>query len=141
MCWFCSSSTIYYQILILYYSVCLFLLIYTLSVILSLYIGRLAYTTEDDAAILSYVSKRRTEIGGNCLWQEMEKQRVTSHSWQSMKYRYRVRLAKKQWEAVDVPTIEEETEAAEGETKVIYLEVVARYFVIYFSVSRLSFKI
>lgn len=66
---------------------------------------------------------------------------MTSHSWQSMKYRYRVQLAKKQSKAMDVPTTEEETEAAEGETKVIYLKVVARYFVIYFSVSHLSFKI
>ncbi|XP_076617149.1 telomeric repeat-binding factor 2-interacting protein 1 isoform X2 [Chaetodon auriga] len=73
--------------------------------------GRVAYTTEDDAAILSYVSEHKAETGGNRLWQEMEKQRVTSHSWQSMKYRYRVRLAKKQSEAVEVPT-------TEGETKV-----------------------
>ncbi|XP_044032028.1 telomeric repeat-binding factor 2-interacting protein 1 isoform X2 [Siniperca chuatsi] len=80
--------------------------------------GRVAYTPEDDAAILSYVSKHKTETGGNRLWQEMEKQRVTSHSWQSMKYRYRVRLAKKQSEVVEVATIEEDTKAAEGETKV-----------------------
>ncbi|XP_070815075.1 telomeric repeat-binding factor 2-interacting protein 1 isoform X1 [Chaetodon trifascialis] len=71
--------------------------------------GRVAYTTEDDAAILSYVSEHKAETGGNRLWQEMEKQRVTSHSWQSMKYRYRVRLAKKQSEAVEVPTTEAET--------------------------------
>ncbi|XP_069391435.1 telomeric repeat-binding factor 2-interacting protein 1 isoform X2 [Paralichthys olivaceus] len=57
--------------------------------------GRAPYTPEEDAAILSYVSKHRSETGGNRLWQEMQKQHVTSHSWQSMKYRYRVQLSKK----------------------------------------------
>ncbi|XP_035517146.1 telomeric repeat-binding factor 2-interacting protein 1 [Morone saxatilis] len=80
--------------------------------------GRIPYTTEDDAAILSYVSKHKTEIGGNRLWQEMAKQRVTSHSWQSMKYRYRIQLAKKQSEVVEVTAKEEESEAAEREIKV-----------------------
>ncbi|KAM9361308.1 telomeric repeat-binding factor 2-interacting protein 1 [Symphorus nematophorus] len=88
--------------------------------------GRVPYTNEDDAAILNYVSKHKAEIGGNRLWQEMEKQRVTSHSWQSMKYRYRVRLAKRQSEVQEVQTTEndavEATEAAEGETKVISQE-------------------
>lgn len=102
---------------------------------LSLWLGRVAYTPEDDAAILSYVGKHKTETGGNRLWQEMEKQRVTGHSWQSMKYRYRVRLAKKQSEVVEVATTEEDSKASEGETKVIYLEGAARSFVIYFSVS------
>ncbi|XP_073324596.1 telomeric repeat-binding factor 2-interacting protein 1 [Pagrus major] len=81
-------------------------------------VGRVSYTAEDDAAILTYVSNHKTEIGGNRLWQEMEKQRVTTHSWQSMKYRYRVRLAKKQTEVVEAETTEEEAEAADGETKV-----------------------
>lgn len=85
----------------------------------------MAYTPEEDAAILSYVSKHKSEIGGNRLWQQMEKQHVTSHSWQSMKYRYRVRLAHKQSEIGEVA--EEELKAAEEETKVInYLEGVAR---------------
>uniref|UniRef100_A0A3B4AID9 Telomeric repeat-binding factor 2-interacting protein 1 n=1 Tax=Periophthalmus magnuspinnatus TaxID=409849 RepID=A0A3B4AID9_9GOBI len=57
--------------------------------------GRSAYTTEEDNAILSYVSKHKNEIGGNRLWQEMAKQQVTSHSWQSMKYHYRVQLVHK----------------------------------------------
>ncbi|KAJ0068880.1 hypothetical protein NL108_014000 [Boleophthalmus pectinirostris] len=55
--------------------------------------GRSAYTAEEDDAILSYVSKHESEIGGNKLWQEMAKKTLTSHSWQSMKYRYRVQLA------------------------------------------------
>lgn len=38
-----------------------------------------------------------------------------------MKYRYRVRLAKKQSEVVEVVKTEEDAEAAEGEIKVIYL--------------------
>ncbi|XP_041813975.1 telomeric repeat-binding factor 2-interacting protein 1 isoform X2 [Chelmon rostratus] len=80
--------------------------------------GRVAYTTEDDAAILSYVREHKADTGGNRLWQEMEKQRVTSHSWQSMKHRYRARLAKKQSEAVEVATTEQDAKAAEGDTKV-----------------------
>ncbi|XP_075966857.1 telomeric repeat-binding factor 2-interacting protein 1 isoform X2 [Anarhichas minor] len=80
--------------------------------------GRVAYTAEDDAAILTYVSEHKKRVGGNRLWQEMEKQRVTSHSWQSMKYRYRVQLAERQSEVVEVATTEEDTEASEGETKV-----------------------
>lgn len=59
-------------------------------------IGRSAYTPEEDVAILSYVSKHITEIGGNKIWQEMAKNQVTSHSWQSMKSRYKTRLAQKQ---------------------------------------------
>ncbi|KAA8593289.1 hypothetical protein FQN60_009405 [Etheostoma spectabile] len=80
--------------------------------------GRLAYTAEDDAAILSYVSKYKTEIGGNRLWQEMEKQRVTGHSWQSMKTHYKVLLAKKRAEVLEVATTVEDTKTVEGETKV-----------------------
>ncbi|KAF1391862.1 hypothetical protein PFLUV_G00046460 [Perca fluviatilis] len=80
--------------------------------------GRLAYTAEDDAAILRYVIKHKTEIGGNRLWQEMEKQRVTGHSWQSMKTHYKVLLAKKQSEVVEVATTQEDTKTVEGETKV-----------------------
>ncbi|KAM7422854.1 hypothetical protein PAMA_010744 [Pampus argenteus] len=74
--------------------------------------GRVAYTPEEDAAILSYVSKHKTEIGGNRLWQQMEKQRVTAHSWQSMKYHYRVQLAQKQSDVEGVETTEEEVKAA-----------------------------
>ncbi|KAK9528811.1 hypothetical protein VZT92_012954 [Zoarces viviparus] len=80
--------------------------------------GRAAYTAEDDAAIVTYVSGHKKRVGGNRLWQEMEKQRVTSHSWQSMKYRYRLQLAVRQPEGVEVATKEEDTEASEGETKV-----------------------
>ncbi|XP_019116309.2 telomeric repeat-binding factor 2-interacting protein 1 [Larimichthys crocea] len=80
--------------------------------------GRIPYTAEEDDAILTYVSKHKADIGGNRLWQEMEKQRVTSHSWQSMKYRYRVRLAKKQSADAEEETAEEDSTATEGETKV-----------------------
>uniref|UniRef100_A0A3P9C8D3 Telomeric repeat-binding factor 2-interacting protein 1 n=1 Tax=Maylandia zebra TaxID=106582 RepID=A0A3P9C8D3_9CICH len=78
--------------------------------------SRSAYTTEEDAAILNYVSKHKTETGGNRLWQEMEKQHVTAHTWQSMKHRYKAQLAKKQTAAVeaekpeDSKTAEEKTE-------------------------------
>ncbi|XP_036387828.1 telomeric repeat-binding factor 2-interacting protein 1 [Megalops cyprinoides] len=54
--------------------------------------GRLGYTAEEDAAILRFVSKRKHEVRGNRVWQQMEKQHVTSHSWQSMKDRYRKHL-------------------------------------------------
>ncbi|XP_034541827.1 telomeric repeat-binding factor 2-interacting protein 1 isoform X2 [Notolabrus celidotus] len=80
--------------------------------------GRAAYTSEEDAAIMKFVSKHKSEVGGNRLWQEMEKLKVTSHSWQSMKYRYRVRLSKTQSDAVEEKIQEEETEAAEEEIKV-----------------------
>ncbi|XP_041835538.1 telomeric repeat-binding factor 2-interacting protein 1 isoform X2 [Melanotaenia boesemani] len=76
--------------------------------------GRVAYTSEDDAAILNYVSKRKTETGGNRLWQEMEKQGVTTHSWQSMKSRYKDQLAKKQAGVVEVEMAEEDNKAAEN---------------------------
>ncbi|XP_033994764.1 telomeric repeat-binding factor 2-interacting protein 1 [Trematomus bernacchii] len=79
--------------------------------------GRIAYTAEDDAAISSYVSKHQKEVGGNRLWQEMEKQNVTKHSWQSMKYRYKVCLANKQPEVLEVKA-EEATKSVEGDLKI-----------------------
>uniref|UniRef100_A0A3Q1GAM1 Telomeric repeat-binding factor 2-interacting protein 1 n=1 Tax=Acanthochromis polyacanthus TaxID=80966 RepID=A0A3Q1GAM1_9TELE len=79
--------------------------------------GRLLYTPEEDAAILSHVSKHKTEVGGNRLWQQMEKQRVTSHSWQSMKSHYKV-LAEKQSQVVNLETTED-NKATEEETEVI----------------------
>uniref|UniRef100_A0A3B4AJJ8 Telomeric repeat-binding factor 2-interacting protein 1 n=1 Tax=Periophthalmus magnuspinnatus TaxID=409849 RepID=A0A3B4AJJ8_9GOBI len=85
--------------------------------------GRSAYTTEEDNAILSYVSKHKNEIGGNRLWQEMAKQQVTSHSWQSMKYHYRVQLVHKlsackqaDTENVCSEQIQEERESGPSET-------------------------
>uniref|UniRef100_A0A3Q3IZH0 Telomeric repeat-binding factor 2-interacting protein 1 n=1 Tax=Monopterus albus TaxID=43700 RepID=A0A3Q3IZH0_MONAL len=80
--------------------------------------SRAAYTPEEDAAILSYVRNHMTQTGGNRLWQEMEKKCVTSHSWQSMKHRYKTQLAKKLSGVEEVKTIKEKT-------KVIYLEGVA----------------
>ncbi|XP_056252189.1 telomeric repeat-binding factor 2-interacting protein 1 [Seriola aureovittata] len=81
--------------------------------------GRAAYTPEEDAAILNYVSNHKSETGGNRLWQAMEKQCVTSHSWQSMKYRYKVQLAKKKPEVEKVKTAEGEIkEAGSQETDV-----------------------
>ncbi|XP_048879634.1 telomeric repeat-binding factor 2-interacting protein 1 [Brienomyrus brachyistius] len=54
--------------------------------------GRMGYTPEDDAVILSYISKHMQEARGNVVWREMERLRVTDHSWQSMKDRYRKHL-------------------------------------------------
>ncbi|KAG7262848.1 hypothetical protein CRUP_032932 [Coryphaenoides rupestris] len=49
--------------------------------------GRSPYTAEEDAAIMDYVATRADRLKGNVMWQEMERQHVTGHSWQSMKYR------------------------------------------------------
>nr|XP_055074296.1 telomeric repeat-binding factor 2-interacting protein 1 [Misgurnus anguillicaudatus] len=50
--------------------------------------GRMVYSHEDDAAILKFMEKRRSEAKGNLVWREMEKQHVTAHTWQSMKNRF-----------------------------------------------------
>lgn len=50
--------------------------------------GRMGYSPEDDAAILNFISQHRKEAKGNRVWQQMEHQCVTSHSWQSMKDRF-----------------------------------------------------
>lgn len=50
--------------------------------------GRMGYSPEDDAAILNFISQHRKEAKGNRVWQQMEQQGVTSHSWQSMKDRF-----------------------------------------------------
>ncbi|KAK7137302.1 hypothetical protein R3I93_017400 [Phoxinus phoxinus] len=50
--------------------------------------GRLGYSPEDDAAIVKFMEKRQHEAKGNLVWKEMEKRRVTDHSWQSMKDRF-----------------------------------------------------
>lgn len=89
--------------------------------IVILKLGRQPYTAEEDAAILSYVSKYKAETGGNRIWQEMEKERLTSHSWQSMKYRYRVRLAKQQSEVVEKTAAEGESEAETMVTELLEL--------------------
>ncbi|XP_049589940.1 telomeric repeat-binding factor 2-interacting protein 1 [Syngnathus scovelli] len=54
--------------------------------------GRQAYSPRDDAAILKFVSRRKLEVKGNTLWKQMEKECVTTHSWQSMKARYKDHL-------------------------------------------------
>ncbi|XP_034022100.1 telomeric repeat-binding factor 2-interacting protein 1 isoform X2 [Thalassophryne amazonica] len=58
--------------------------------------GRVFYTAEEDAAILSYVVKDKSRAGGIHLWQEMEEKKVTTRSWQSMKARYQKHLRYKQ---------------------------------------------
>lgn len=50
--------------------------------------GRMGYSPEDDTAILSFIAKRQKEAKGNRVWQQMEHQGVTGHSWQSMKDRF-----------------------------------------------------
>ncbi|XP_032405192.1 LOW QUALITY PROTEIN: telomeric repeat-binding factor 2-interacting protein 1 [Xiphophorus hellerii] len=79
--------------------------------------GRVAYTPEEDAAILNFISKRKSETGGNRLWQEMEKQRVTSHSWQSMKSRFKDQLSKNQSASTEVETKEDSNKLPEKKTE------------------------
>ncbi|XP_061688294.1 telomeric repeat-binding factor 2-interacting protein 1 isoform X2 [Syngnathoides biaculeatus] len=74
--------------------------------------GRQAYSPGDDVAILNYVRRRKSEIKGNRLWQQMEKERVTAHSWQSMKAHYKSYLAQKLSEDV------EEVEAVREDAKI-----------------------
>ncbi|XP_030634134.1 telomeric repeat-binding factor 2-interacting protein 1 [Chanos chanos] len=57
--------------------------------------GRLGYSEEDDAAILSFMVKHKHEARGNRVWQQMERQKITNHSWQSMKDRYLKHLQQK----------------------------------------------
>lgn len=78
-------------------------------------IGRQHYTPEEDAAIISSVKKYQKGIRGNLIWKKMEKEGLTCHSWQSMKYRYQSRLAKRD---VDAPTAENEPMVQEAENQV-----------------------
>ncbi|XP_077384634.1 telomeric repeat-binding factor 2-interacting protein 1 isoform X2 [Festucalex cinctus] len=77
--------------------------------------GRQAYTPGEDVAILNYVSRRKFEIKGNRLWQQMEKEHVTTHSWQAMKARYKSHLEKKQTK--DVQEAEAAREGAQDNEK------------------------
>ncbi|KAG9337085.1 hypothetical protein JZ751_029853 [Albula glossodonta] len=74
--------------------------------------GRMGYTAEEDATILRFVRRRANEVGGNRVWQEMEQQAVTSHSWQSMKDRYRKHLTKQRVEEAE--GVEHSTGEKEG---------------------------
>ncbi|XP_076850406.1 telomeric repeat-binding factor 2-interacting protein 1 [Brachyhypopomus gauderio] len=57
--------------------------------------GRMCYSLEDDAAIMNFIAKRRHEVKGNRIWQEMARKAITSHSWQSMKDRFLKHLQNK----------------------------------------------
>lgn len=52
------------------------------------------YSEDDDEFIFDYIMKYGGEYGekrsllGNQIWKEMEKKKITTHSWQSMKDRY-----------------------------------------------------
>ncbi|TRY94557.1 hypothetical protein DNTS_024376 [Danionella cerebrum] len=50
--------------------------------------GRLSYSLEDDEAIMRFIEDRQNEVKGNRVWIEMQKKKVTVHSWQSMKDRF-----------------------------------------------------
>lgn len=51
--------------------------------------GRLSYSAEDDAAILKFIEKRQSEAKGILVWKEMQNKKLTKHSWQSMKDRFK----------------------------------------------------
>lgn len=58
-------------------------------------VGRMGYSLEDDSAILKFIAKRQHDAKGNRVWKEMERQGITSHSWQSMKDRFLKHLHQK----------------------------------------------
>ncbi|XP_071017857.1 telomeric repeat-binding factor 2-interacting protein 1 [Oncorhynchus clarkii lewisi] len=64
-------------------------------------IGRMGYTPEEDKAIMTYICEHKRESHGNKVWQEMAKNGLTCHSWQSMKDRYLKQLVKRQPEPRD----------------------------------------
>nr|XP_046200811.1 telomeric repeat-binding factor 2-interacting protein 1 [Oncorhynchus gorbuscha] len=64
-------------------------------------IGRMGYTPEEDKTIMTYICEHKRESHGNKVWQEMAKNGLTRHSWQSMKDRYLKQLAKRQPEPRD----------------------------------------
>uniref|UniRef100_A0A8C8CHK8 Telomeric repeat-binding factor 2-interacting protein 1 n=1 Tax=Oncorhynchus tshawytscha TaxID=74940 RepID=A0A8C8CHK8_ONCTS len=66
-----------------------------------LHIGRMGYTPEEDKAIMTYICEHKRESHGNKVWQEMAKNGLTCHSWQSMKDRYLKQLVKRQPEPRD----------------------------------------
>ncbi|XP_061863196.1 telomeric repeat-binding factor 2-interacting protein 1 [Colius striatus] len=51
--------------------------------------GRLAFTEAEDAALLRAVRGRgEARASGRALWQELERDGLTRHSWQAMRHRY-----------------------------------------------------
>ncbi|XP_070553449.1 telomeric repeat-binding factor 2-interacting protein 1-like isoform X1 [Ptychodera flava] len=63
------------------------------SSVISLSGRRTAYTESEDHAILSYLAKHHYEqLGGNKIWKKMELLKMTDHSWQSMRDRFRKKL-------------------------------------------------
>lgn len=54
--------------------------------------GRLGYSPEDDDAILKFIEKRQSEAKGNLVWRELEDKKLTKHTWQSMKDRFKRHL-------------------------------------------------
>ncbi|XP_057181920.1 telomeric repeat-binding factor 2-interacting protein 1 [Triplophysa rosa] len=51
--------------------------------------GRLSYSAEDDAAILKFIENRQSEAKGILVWKEMQNIKLTKHTWQSMKDRFK----------------------------------------------------
>lgn len=49
--------------------------------------GRIAYTPEEDLALMDFVNEHFTcyPIGGNALYKKAENEKVTTHTWQSMR--------------------------------------------------------
>ncbi|XP_059924630.1 telomeric repeat-binding factor 2-interacting protein 1 isoform X2 [Gadus macrocephalus] len=62
-------------------------------------LGRIPYTSEEDAAIIGYVATLKDKLKGNLLWKQMAEIHLTQHSWQSMKYHYIYKLMDRPTEA------------------------------------------
>jgi len=60
--------------------------------------ARSKYEPEEDDAIIQYVAQKSCDYGqvgsvtGNMMWKQMERDKITLHSWQSMKNRYLKKL-------------------------------------------------
>ncbi|XP_077459575.1 telomeric repeat-binding factor 2-interacting protein 1 isoform X2 [Stigmatopora argus] len=76
--------------------------------------GRQTYSPAENSAILKYISRRKSEIKGNRVWQQMEKEHVTTHSWQSMKSHYKYLTMK---QSKDVGEAGGDAEDADGDAE------------------------
>ncbi|KAM4638857.1 telomeric repeat-binding factor 2-interacting protein 1 [Amazona ochrocephala] len=82
--------------------------------------GRLPFSAEEDAALLSAVRGRgEARVLGRALWQELERAGLTRHSWQAMRDRYLRYLRPAQRERLfetanrEFETVESRTDASE----------------------------
>ena len=65
---------------------------------------RKPYTLAEDKAILDFAEGHSGKTGGNAIWKLAEQQRLTSHSWQSMKDRYKLLAARQASKRIKLET-------------------------------------